>query len=117
MSLGSKLKIESKGMFASFIFYAIVGIVSFAVLVMAYFPPHLGIIGIFNLATAYGLLRKRSWSIWFVIMLFFIATTFSAYTLYYYWQNLLFGLSMSVYLIMTWIFTIYTVSKRKILES
>jgi hypothetical protein len=118
MSLKSKLKIESVGMFAAFAFYAIVGIVCFAVLPMANFPPQFGIIGIFSLVAAYGLFRKRGWAIWLVAMLFFIATTVSVVTLYYDFLNdLLLGISMIAYLILTWVFTLYTTSRRKVFES
>lgn len=119
MSLGSKLKIESIGMFAAFAFYAIVGIISFAVLAVVDFRfIHIGIIGILNLTTAYGLFKKRNWSIWLVVMLFFIATTFSLYMLYYFMsQNFILDISMVAYLILTWIFTAYTATKRSTLES
>jgi len=118
MSVKSKLKIENIKMFAAFAFYAIVGIVCFAVLPMANFPPHIGLIGIFSLITAYGLFKKRVWAIWLVVMLFFIATTFSAYTLYYViWKNIFLDTSMIAYLILTWVFTAYTAAKRKTLES
>ena len=119
MSLKSKLKVEDLGMFTAFIFYAIVGIVCFAVLPMADFPPHIGIIGILSLITAYGLFKKRVWAIWLVVMLFFVNTTFSAVNLYsnVLGNDILFGISMIVYLILTWIFTAYTAAKRKTLES
>ena len=118
MSLKSKLKIESLGMFAASIFYAIVGIVCFAVLPMANFPLHFGIIGIFSLVAAYGLFMKRGWAIWLVAMLFFIATTVSVVTLYnFLLSDLILGISMIAYLILTWVFTAYTAAKRKTLES
>jgi len=118
MSFASKLKMESVGMVLTLIFYLIVGIISFVALVIAYFPPHIGIIGIFSLVTAYGLFRKRNWTIWFVVMLFFIATTFATYTLYYYFgQDLLFTVEVLAYLILTWVFTAYAASKRKTLET
>ncbi|MDH5375175.1 MAG: hypothetical protein OEZ21_09955 [Candidatus Bathyarchaeota archaeon] len=119
MSLKSKLKIESVGMFASFVFYAIVGIVCFATLTMVDFRLiHIGIIGILSLTTAYGLFKNRVWTLWVVVALFFIVTTFSAYTLYYaLGKDLLVDLSMIAYLLLTWIFTAYTASKRKTLES
>jgi hypothetical protein len=118
MSLKSKLKIESVGMFTSFVFYAIVGIVCFAVLAMVDFRLiHMGIIGILSLMTAYGLFKNRVWALWVVVALFFIVTTFSVYTLYYFLgKDLLVDLSMIAYLLLTWIFTAYTASKRKILE-
>jgi len=118
MSLKSKLKIENIGMFAALAFYAIVGIVCFAALPMANFPPHIGIIGILSLITAYGVFKKRVWTIWLVVMLFFIATTFSAVTLYYsLGKDLLLDIGMIAYLIFTWVFTVYTAAKRKALES
>lgn len=115
MSVKSKIKIENAGMFAAFVFYAVVGIVCFVILPIANFPAHIGIIGVLNLITAYGLFKKRVWSIWIVVMLFFIATTFSAYTLYF-GGNLLLIISAFTYLILTWVFTAYTATKRKKLE-
>ena len=118
MSLRSKLGIEKIGMFASFAFYAAAGIICFVLFLLANFPPHIGIISILSLIAAYGLFRKRVWAIWLVVMLFFIVTTFSAYTLYHFLdKDLLLAISMIAYLILTWVFTAYTASKRKILES
>ena len=118
MSLKSKLKVESVGMFAAFVFYAVVGIICFIELPMTNFPPHIGIIGILSLITAYGLLKSRAWTLWVVVALLFIATTFSAYTLYFTFEkDLLLDVGMIAYLIFTWVFTAYTVAKRKALES
>jgi hypothetical protein len=119
MSLWSRLKMADTGMLAAFAFYAIVGIICFAILVVIDFRfVHIGIIGVLSLITAYGLFKKRSWSIWLVVILFFVATIFSVYTLYYIMFNdLIFGLSMIAYLILTWIFTAYTAAKRSKLES
>jgi hypothetical protein len=118
MSLGSKLKIENIGMFLSSAFYAVAGIIFFAALVMASYPLHLGIIGIFSLIAAYGLFKKRNWVIWFIIVLFCAATTFSAYILYYsFWENLLISTGAIAYLILTWVVTAYSASKRKTFES
>ncbi len=118
MSLRSKLKIESVGMFVAFIFYALVGIICVVALPMANFPPHVGIIGILSLITAYGLFKSRVWTLWVVVALFFIATTFSAYTLYCaFGEDLLLDISIIAYLVLTWIFTAYTAAKRKTLES
>ena len=119
MSLASKLNIESKGMFAASIFYAIAGIVFLILLVTAGFPPHLGIIGVFSLIAAYGLFQKRSWSIWLIAILFFVATTFSIYMLHYYLSlsDYLMSLGITAYLVLTWIFSAYAASKRSSLES
>ena len=117
MSLGSRLRIESWGMFATSFFYAIVGIAFLAFLPMSGFPPHIGILGILSLITAYGTFRKRVWSFWLVIILFFANTTFALYIIYnvlttYY----LLGVGMIFYLILTWVFTAYAANKRNTLE-
>jgi len=118
MTLKSKLKIESVGMFAAFIFYAIVGIFSLVVLATSNFELiHIGLIGILNLISAYGLFKKRAWVFWVVVALFFIATTFSASMLYYaFGIDILLDVGVIAYLILTWTFTVYTAAKRKTLE-
>lgn len=119
MSLRSKLKIENFGMFTAFIFYVIVGIVCFIILAIADFRlVHIGIIGTLSLIAGYGLLKSRVWTFWVIVALFFITTTFSAYTLYNaLGRNLLLDVSMILYLILTWIFTAYTAMNRKTLQS
>ena len=118
MSFKPKLKIDDTRMFVALIFYAVAGVISFAALPMAGFPPHIGIIGMLSIIVAYGLFRKRTWTIWFVVILFFTATAFSVIMLYYYFgTDLILDMSMVAYLILTWVFTAYTVNKRKNLES
>lgn len=118
MSLGSRLKIENKGILATSVFYAIAGILFLAWVPLANFAPHIAIIGIFSLVTAYGMFRKRGWTIWLVMILFFAATTFSAFMIYGTTsRDYVLGTSMVAYLILTWIFTAYAVAKRRALES
>ena len=118
MSLGSRLKIESKGMFATFAFYAIAGIIFLVLLPIASFAPHLGIIGMFSLIAAYGVLRKRVWAIWFVMILFFVGTTFSVFMILNIPQvDFLLGVSAIAYLVLTWVFTVYAWAKRKVFEN
>jgi uncharacterized membrane protein (DUF2068 family) len=118
VSIESRLKIENKGMFLTSAFYAIVGIIFFVLLPTAGFPPHLAIIGVFSLVTGYGLFRKRSWAVWFVMILFFVATTFSAFMIYgILATDYLLGIGSTAYLVLTWVFTIYAVTKRKTFES
>jgi len=113
-----KFELGSMGMLLAIAFYAISGIVSLAVLPMSSFPPHLGIIGILSLIVAYGLFRKRVWTIWVIAVLFFVAITFSVYTLYYVWgEDLILDTTMVAYFILTWVFTAYTAAKRKMLEN
>jgi hypothetical protein len=118
MSLRTRLGIESVGIVAALSFYVVVGIVFLASLPLTDFAPHLGIIGIFSLVTAYGTLEKRSWAVWPVIILLFAGTTFSVYTLYFSLpRNYILGLGAIVYLVLTWVFTGYLVSKRRLLET
>lgn len=119
MSLKSKLKNMSVVTFAAFVFYATVGIVCFAILAVVDFSLiHVGIIGILSLIAAYGLFRNRVWVFWVVIVLFFVATTFSGYTLYHaLGENLLLDIFAIIYLVLTWIFTAYTVARRGTLEA
>lgn len=117
MSIGSRLRIENFGIFLTAVFYAIVGIAFFAMLPLADFPPHIAAMGILSLVTGYGLFRKRNWAIYPVVMLFFIATTFSVYMLYYlFGQALLIDIAMVTYLILTWVATAYTATKRTTLS-
>ncbi len=114
MALGSKLQIENLGSLASVAFYGIAGILLLVLLALSGFPPHIGLIGITSLITAYGLLRKRSWAIWMVAALFFVATAFSLYTLYYVLStDALASIGMIAYAVLTWIFTAYAISKRE----
>jgi hypothetical protein len=118
MSLGSKLKMENKGMLTASTFYAVAGIICFIVLGMDFSLAHVGVIGIFSLVTAYGLLMKRSWAVWLMSILFFVATTFSVYNLYYFFgKDLIIDISMIAYFILTWVFTAYVIARRNTLES
>lgn len=99
-------------------FYTIAGVIFLAWMTLAGFPPHIAIIGIFSLATAYGILRKRPWSIWLVIIVFLTATTFSAIMIYnILTRDYIIGMSMIAYLILTWIFTAFAASRRNALGS
>ena len=118
MSFGSKLKNANIRTLAPVAFYGAVGVLFLVLLPLANFPPHIGLTGILSLITAYGLFKKRFWATWLVVALFFVATTFSLYTLYYViFSNWIVGLSMIVFAVLIWVFTAYTLSKRKPLEA
>lgn len=105
-------------MLVSTVFYAICGILFFVAFALANFPPHIAILATFNLIAAYGLLRKRSWALWMVVILFFVGATISAYTLLVaFGQDLLIDIGMIGYLILTCVFTAYVASRRRKLES
>jgi hypothetical protein len=117
MSVGSKLKLEGKGMLAASVFYAVAGAAFLVWMFLASFPVHLGIIAVFSLITAYALIRKRGWAVWFVLVCFFTATTFAAFIIYgFVTSNLLLGLGMVAYLVLTWVFTAYVANERGSLQ-
>jgi uncharacterized membrane protein HdeD (DUF308 family) len=119
MGLKAKLKTENIGVLATSIFYGVAGIVCFAVLAITseYRLIHVALIGIISLATAYGLFRRRRWSLWSVFVLFFTNTAFALSMLYYTMgSDVLFDSAMVIYLILTWIATVYLAARRKKLE-
>ncbi len=112
MSITSK--IGSKGMFATSVFYAIVGIVFLVLLPMSGFAPHIGLIGIISLVTAYSLFTKRTWSFWLVFILFVSLTTFAILMIYDAMATELLTTSLMIaLLVLTWVFTGYATLKRK----
>ena len=117
MPFTSRFGLDSKGMFAAFIFHLAVGILTLVLLPMANYPPHIGVISIFNLAIAYGLFKKRIWTIWFILILLFATTTFSAFMIYNILaKDYILGTSFIFYLILTWIFAAYVATSRRMLE-
>ena len=118
MSFASKLKTADARTLAPVAFYGAVGIVFLVLLPLANFPPHIGLTGILSLVTAYGILKKRFWALWLVVALLAVATTISLYTLYVFaFTNVIVGVSMIVYAVLTWAFTLYIVLKRKPTEA
>jgi hypothetical protein len=118
VSLGSKFKTVDARLLGPVVFYGAVGVIFLVLLPFANFPPHIGLIGILSLVTAYGLFKKRFWALWLVVALFAVATTFSIYTLYIVTlSNWIVGISMIIYAVLTWLFTFYIVLKRKPLQA
>jgi hypothetical protein len=114
MSFASKLKTIGAQTLAPAAFYGAVGIIFLVLLPLADFPPHIGLIGILSLVTAYSILKKRAWAVWLVGILFAVATTLSLYTLYVIaFTNWIVSASMIVYAVLTWIITLYMILKRK----
>jgi len=126
MGLRSKLQIEYKGMFFFAIFYLITGVVNFTILgIYGLALFHIALVAILSLITAFGVYRLQSWSLWFVVGLFFIATTHIALMLNVSMEryavnpdisSLIVILAWIIYLILTWIATIYVAAKRKNLK-
>ncbi len=118
MGFRSRLTIENIGLLLASIFYAVVGVVCFVILAtMDYELVHIGLIGIISLATAYGLFMRRRWVLWSAFVLFFMNTTFSLSMLYYTMGgNVLIDAAVVLYLVLTWVATIYLAARRKKLE-
>lgn len=113
MTFASTFKNASVGTLAPVAFYAAAGIIFLVLLPLSGFPPHVGLTGIASLITAYALLTKRRWATWLVVILFFVATTISLYTLYFILlSNWLASLGLVVYAVLTWYFTYYSLLKR-----
>jgi hypothetical protein len=112
--LKAKIKALNRFELTSILFYVVTGIVLLAFLPLTSFAPHLALIGIISVITAYSLFTKRGWAPWLVTILFVVISVFSLYTLYSVgFENGLTGLSMIAYAILTWLFSIYILLKRK----
>ncbi len=119
MSIRSRLNVESNGLLASMLFYAIAGVIFFVLLPLAAFAPHLGILGIVSLIVAYGITTRRAWTIWLVLIVFFSATVFSLIMIYYsiVWGDVVIGVGSVSYLVLSWVFTIYAASRRRMFDT
>jgi hypothetical protein len=114
VSLASKLKISSQAELATIIFYIASGIIFLAILPFTNFAPHLALLGIFSLITAFSVLTKRVWALWLVFILFVVATTFSLWTIFSTGvSNWIVTLSLIAYVALTWIFTAYLELRKK----
>ena len=114
MSIATKLKGFNRTQLASAAFYAVTGILLLAFLPFTGFPPHMGFLGIVSLITSYSLFIKRVWAPWLVFILLVSITVFSAITLYSVGlSNLLVTAMILPYLVLTWVFTVQLLLKRK----
>lgn len=103
------------------LFFIIVGIIEVGYWAIEIFaaPPHIGILGILSIITAYGFFKMKRWSVPLVIGLFFLGVTFGAVTLntslvlQTFGGALLFHTALIVYMIILLIAFIYTVAKRE----
>jgi len=109
-----KFKGEDVGLLAASIFNVAVGVLCLAMLFLEDLRLiHMGLIGAISLATAYGLFRKRFWALWTMFVAASMATVFALSTLYYALRSdILLDAAVIVYMVLTWIFTVYIASKR-----
>ncbi len=123
MGLRSKLGIEYKGMFFFALFYLVAGVANFVILgIYGFSLFHVALVAVLSLIAAYGLYRVQRWSLWVVVALFFIATTYDAFLLNAFWASyatildvgsLFAVIALIAYLILTLVATIYVVARRK----
>ena len=123
MALKSKLKVESLGVAVFSIFYAIVGVVIISILALCNFTlPHMVVLALLSLITAYGLFRMKKWAVLLTVVLFFLGVAFSVPLLYYsimmepFFSSLetsLLNLALIAYIFMLFVALLYVVAKRE----
>jgi hypothetical protein len=114
VSIATKLKTMKRIELASLSFYAVTGILLLVALPFSDFAPHLALLGILSLVAAYSLFTKKVWTKWLIAVLFVAVSVFAIFTLYSAgFSNLLVALSLLGYLLLTWVFAVYILLKRK----
>ncbi len=114
LALASRLKDFNRIEIISLAFYALSGLILLISLPFTDYAPQLGLLGILSLIVAYGVFTKRFWAPYLVFVLFVAASTFALYTLIVAgFTNVLVGLSMLGYLVLTWVFAIYLLLIRR----
>ncbi|UCD40097.1 MAG: hypothetical protein JSV87_00675, partial [Candidatus Bathyarchaeota archaeon] len=83
---------------------------------------HVGILAVFNLVLAYGLLKMKRWSVRLLTALFLPQVVFGGISLYFslaiwmpqsVWEATAFNLSFAAYLILCFVSLVYVAVKRK----
>jgi hypothetical protein len=120
MASKSSSRIENPAVLLFSIFYIAVGIAEVGYFAIENFaaPPHIPVLGILSLITAYSLFKMKRWSVPLVIGLFVTGITFGATTLYNsiavqtFGGALLFHTALIAYMIILLIASGYIVAKR-----
>jgi len=121
MASKSGSKIENPAVLLFSIFYIAVGIAEVAYFAIENFaaPPHIPVLGILSLITAYSLFKMKRWSVPLVVGLFFTGITFGATTLansiavQTFGGALLFHTALIAYMIILLIASGYIVARRE----
>jgi hypothetical protein len=114
MALSLKMDKENMPSLASAAFYGVAGIAFQAIMAISGFPPHVGLIGIVSVITAYGLVANRRWAPYTVAILLFTGTTFALYTAaVVYSTDMATAAGLTVYAVLTWIFTVVALKMRQ----
>jgi hypothetical protein len=117
----SRFNIKSPMVMLFSLFFIIGGVieVGYWAIEISSAPPHLPIIGILSLVTAYFFLKMNRWSVPLVIALFLMGVTFGAITLHTslilqtFGGAMLFHIALIAYMIILLIAFIYTIAKRE----
>jgi len=121
MTSKSSSKIKNPAVLLFTIFYVAVGIVEvgyFAIESSAA-PPHIPVLGILSLITAYTVFKMKKWALPLVVGLFFVGITFGATTLsnslelQAFGGAMLFHLALIAYMIILLIASVYILAKRE----
>ena len=121
MTTKSGSKIENPAVLLFSIFYIAVGIAEVGYFAIENFaaPPHIPVLGILSLITAYSLFKIKRWAVPLVVGLFVTGITFGATTLYHsiavqtFGGALLFHLALIAYMVILLIASGYLVAKRE----
>jgi hypothetical protein len=121
MTSKSSSKIKNPAVLLFSIFYVAVGIaeVGYFAIESSATPPHIPVLGILSLITAYTVFKTKKWALPLVVGLFFVGITFGATTLsnslelQTFGDAMLFHLALIAYMIILLIASVYIVAKRE----
>ena len=114
-------KIENPLVLLFTIFYAAAGIIQIGYFVIASStaPPHLPVLGILSLLTAFSLFKMYKWTVPLAAVMFITGITFAATTLsnslalQEFGDAMLLNLALIIYMIILLIVSLYVISKRQ----
>lgn len=120
--MGLSSRLTQNGFLLFTVFYLIAGIGNIIILSTNGFnPPHVALIALLSLISAIGIYRLEKWSLWLVVGLLFIVTTYASFMLNFHLEesainqgsvNWAVVLTWTIYLVLTWVATIYVAAKR-----
>ena len=114
VSLSAKFQRLNPAQRAATVFFAVTGLLLLVFLGLSGFPPHLALLGILSILTAFSLLANRPWAPWLVILLLITNSVFSFFTLYAIGlSNTLVALTMVGYGVLTWAIATWMWLRRK----
>jgi hypothetical protein len=121
MTSETSSKIKNPAVLLLSIFYVAAGIieVGYFAIESSAAPPHIPVLGILSLITAYTVFKTKKWALPLVVGLFFVGITFGATTLsnslelQTFGDAMLFHLALIAYMILLLIASVYIVARRE----